>query len=501
MVTKQPTAPESSARSLLTLALVGLGLTLAVMALLFWLLAWFTSGLFWFWEGEKGTRLTSVEYYDLTRSAVTFGGALAIGVTLLLAYRRQVTNDRLRQISEENLDLDRSKEASRQAELVEQKRTEVERSLRSRFTEISSQLGHEKSVSRLAGIYALGALADEWYQIGREDERQVCVDVICAYIRLPYLPNPIKQPDAGEREVRLTALKVIRDHMQTDVPTETDWRSCSIDLSDAVFDGGDLAGIEVSGTLRLDRARIMSGVLDLSRVKITGSGRLDILGATIDGAELRLRNAELAGGNLAMDETKLVSGSITLSHAEFAAGTASFEGIECIGGDLNFTAAKFGGADVQFTSANFSGGRVSFLASRFLAGYSSFDDARFSGATVSFNMARFEEGASFDGCSFSGGEVSFRRSMFMQDLLTFDASIVDGGSLVFLSPRLRAGTISFDRLRVTEKGSIAFFKVIEEGGIVTFEGANLAANTVSRDGKPFNGLSLMEQAHEAPLDE
>lgn len=34
-------------------------------------------------------------------------------------------------------------------------------------------------------VYALARLADDW-----EEQRQVCIDVLCAYLRMPYQPDP-----------------------------------------------------------------------------------------------------------------------------------------------------------------------------------------------------------------------------------------------------------------------------------------------------------------------
>lgn len=41
--------------------------------------------------------------------------------------------------------------------------------------------------------------------------RQLCVDVLCAYARLPAAAQD------GEREVRRTLFRVIRDHLRPDV--------------------------------------------------------------------------------------------------------------------------------------------------------------------------------------------------------------------------------------------------------------------------------------------
>lgn len=50
-----------------------------------------------------------------------------------------------------------------------------------RFTAIAAQLGDDKPAVRLAGVHAMAGLADDW-----KENRQTCVDVLCAYLRLPY---------------------------------------------------------------------------------------------------------------------------------------------------------------------------------------------------------------------------------------------------------------------------------------------------------------------------
>jgi hypothetical protein len=60
------------------------------------------------------------------------------------------------------------------------------RTLNERFDTVAGQLGSDKSPAvRLAGVYAMAGLADDW-----QDHRQMCVDVLCAYLRMPYEPEP-----------------------------------------------------------------------------------------------------------------------------------------------------------------------------------------------------------------------------------------------------------------------------------------------------------------------
>ena len=62
---------------------------------------------------------------------------------------------------------------------------------------------------RLAGVYAMAGLADDW-----PENRQTCVDVLCGYLRMPYEPDPGDEAPGPERlafragpEVRHTAIR------------------------------------------------------------------------------------------------------------------------------------------------------------------------------------------------------------------------------------------------------------------------------------------------------
>ena len=109
-------------------------------------------------------------------------------------------------------------------------RGEEDKAFTDRYAAAAEQLGHNKAAVRLAGVYALARLADDW-----EPHRQTCIDVLCAYLRMPYDPE---NPEPGEREVRLTVIRLIRDHLR---PTaRVSWSGRDLDFTGAVFDGGDL---------------------------------------------------------------------------------------------------------------------------------------------------------------------------------------------------------------------------------------------------------------------
>ena len=66
-----------------------------------------------------------------------------------------------------------------------------------RFTAIAAQLGDNKAAVQLAGVHAMAGLADDW-----ATNRQTCIDVLCAYLRMPYEPDPGPEADTPRfREV------------------------------------------------------------------------------------------------------------------------------------------------------------------------------------------------------------------------------------------------------------------------------------------------------------
>jgi hypothetical protein len=64
-----------------------------------------------------------------------------------------------------------------------------------RYTRAVEQLGHEKAPVRLGALYSLEHLAQD-----NPGYRQTVVDVICAYLRMPYTPPAQTEPDAEPEE-------------------------------------------------------------------------------------------------------------------------------------------------------------------------------------------------------------------------------------------------------------------------------------------------------------
>jgi hypothetical protein len=123
----------------------------------------------------------------------------------------------------------------------------------------------------------MAGLADDW-----EQNRQSCVDVLCAYLQLPYEPDP--GPDAPEpqglacqasRKVRHTVIRVIAAHLKKDKNDKRSWQGLDFDFNGVVFDGGDFIGARFSGgTVYFGRAEFSGGTVDFHDAEFS-DGELD----------------------------------------------------------------------------------------------------------------------------------------------------------------------------------------------------------------------------------
>src|SRR4029079_4124554 len=103
-----------------------------------------------------------------------------------------------------------------------------------RFTTAVSQLGDASAAVRLGGVHALAGLADD---APTRALRQTCVDVLCAYLRLPYtaeahLPAGVaddRHSDLALREVRHTVIRLIRDHLRLPAGHQHSWHGHDFD--------------------------------------------------------------------------------------------------------------------------------------------------------------------------------------------------------------------------------------------------------------------------------
>jgi uncharacterized protein YjbI with pentapeptide repeats len=307
------------------------------------------------------------------------------------------------------------------------------------YTKAVEQLGHGEAPVRLGALYSLAGLAQD-----NPSRRQTVVDVICAYLRMPYTPPRRDKPATGwaatanlaappaphegeprrdaaqELQVRQTAQRLLADHLRQ--PTN--------------IQAQDAQGLDAS-----PKAPFWRGI------------RLDLSGASL--VDLSLTDASVIRADFC--------------RATFF-GDASFVGA-AVSGDASFDGATFSG-DAAFNEATFSG-------------HASFDGATFSG-DAAFNEATFSRHASFDGTTFSS-DASFCGAAF-PDRASFDRAAFSGHA--WFDGAAFSGRASFDG---TAFSGDAWFDGAAFSGKAWFVGAAFCGHA-SFGGAAFSGDAWFGEA-------
>ncbi|WNV83699.1 pentapeptide repeat-containing protein [Umezawaea sp. Da 62-37] len=343
--------------------------------------------------GKKVT--AQLDAVKVAASIVVAGGGL---FALYLATRRQQTQEselkarhaELAQRDRVQAHTEQVAEANRvHAERVaDDNRADAEaRRVTDLFAKSVEQLGSDKAPVRLGGLYALERLAQD-----NSHQRQTVVNVLCAYLRMPYtLPGDSDADNTDEqtrirhdervqeREVRLTAQRVLSAHLRpgddSSKPVGTFWEETDLDLAGATLVDFDLAHCKLR-RVKFDRASFF-GETSFNNVVFEGTALFD---------------------------DAIFNDLVSFSEAKFV-GVAGFA---CAAFDVvGLKKARFGHV-AMFGSATFSEGvrfdEVIFESDAW------FRDAIFLGY-VKFNRVSFGRFVEF-------GAVTFRNS------IEFDASVV-----------------------------------------------------------------------------
>jgi uncharacterized protein YjbI with pentapeptide repeats len=297
--------------------------------------------------------------------------------------------------------------------LVHTDRDATERRITELYTKAADQLGSEKAPVRLAGLHALERLAQN-----TPEQRQTIVDVICAYLRMPYTPPDEQLPaeDAPaeahtryenrrqEQQVRLTAQNILSRNLRlvhqcrrrwwrrTPPPAVPAWPGIRLDLTGALL-------------LEFALAQCQLDYADLTRVQFNGLAHFRHAQFT-GGADFE--GAQFTGGAEFWDAK--FTGGADFRDAKFTGSRAYFEGAQFTGranfGSAQFTGRAFFGSTqftggAHFTDAKFTGG-AHFGDAQFTGG-ADFRDAKFTGTRAYFGSAQFTGRANFGGAQFTGG--------------------------------------------------------------------------------------------------
>ncbi|MFI5607798.1 pentapeptide repeat-containing protein [Amycolatopsis sp. NPDC051903] len=344
------------------------------------------------------------------------GGALA----LILAARRQQTAEH--DLATKRAELRLREQADRAA-----RHDATERRINELYLKAVEQLGSDKAPVRLAGLYALDRLAQDSAHL-----RQTIADVISAYLRMPYeLPDPASGHDADrdqlqEREVRLTAQRLLVRHLTPASKDARFWPGIELDLSGAVLIDLPLNGCELHNA-RFTGTRF-TGDAWFHEVRFTGTTRFDgavfssdawFTRATFKG-DTRFEKAEFRG-EARFEKTEFV-GTTTLRSARFSRdakfGEALFRGV------VRFSTVAFA-RSADFTRAGFMVAPV-------------FDDD-VAAQSAYFDRARFGDGAWFEGAAFAS-YTTFVDATFDGDI-GFTGAELDG--VPYRPPQLQADDLDY----------------------------------------------------------
>lgn len=307
---------------------------------------------------------------------------VAAGVGAAVAYRRQRLAEKAepREIA--------AAQHARDAELRER-----ERAYRDRYATAADQMGSANPTVRLAGVYAMANLADEW-----PAQRRQCVEVLCAHLRLPWNPDEteglatvqVQKAEGrngsrvstyiatpGEVEVRRTILRIVGSRLLPDgqrAGEHASWTGVSLD-----FQGATLPIVSWSGCV-------------ISEVSFSG------ITPFRDHADF---------------QTAKFSDGASFFGAKFL-GLASFEGAS-FEGQAGFDSAIFSEYS-NFNGVTFSR-QASFVRATFRAGVSFGPGlAVADGGLLGIPAGRFCDNVWFAHARFEGA-ASFREVSFFKDAL------------------------------------------------------------------------------------
>ncbi|WP_205879985.1 pentapeptide repeat-containing protein [Mycolicibacterium peregrinum] len=261
-----------------------------------------------------------------------------------------------------------SEEARAKTNLFEQQaareqahRRETARALHDRYVTAATQLAHESASVRLAGVNALRSLADDWHIFGVDEERQVCVDLLRAYLRVPArvddVSTQLRPPmESGEGEVRRTIVHILATKANLPADDVMSWLSAVTTMSRAALNGIDLSGIDLRGA-NLATSDLTGASLQLTNLAGATLSHACLAGAALQGADLSaaaLQGADLSRANLigaTLENANLAGASLP----QALLGKARLNGAQLRDADLR--GAKLGSAELtgaKMRQANFT---------------------------------------------------------------------------------------------------------------------------------------------------
>jgi len=312
----------------------------------------------------------------LRQAALLIAGGIIAAVTLSL------TDSRDRHARAKNA-LDAAHTEAQLADVREQREQQhqfdVERDLRSRFVSASELMSSDQAVMRTAGLYAMSALADDWNALSNKHERQVCIDIICSYVRSDWDPHGKSAP--AERLARSSALRLIASHLRESEGAS--WAGAEFNLqSSLVSYDADMSHMHLTaGTkLNLKDSIIRSGHLDMSHMHLDGGGVVCDRSQLLAHGNVNITNSRLVSGRLSFDYATINEGRLSFMFSKFSKLRIDLSDIKFPAGEIDFQYAQLAGSTLDMDWADITGGTLDL------------DDVKIMNTTISFKYSTFTSG-------------------------------------------------------------------------------------------------------------
>lgn len=289
--------------------------------------------------------VTAVEhltaYFELFKISLACVAAAGAAVGLVVAYRRQRT-------VEDTHDLNVRTENRIASGWMEDARRDRTRLFNERFTSASQQLGSERMAVRLAGVYAMAGLADDW-----KEKRQTCIDVLCGYFRMS------SRADWSDEEVCNAVFRVIREHLASNAGTR--WSGIIFNFRGAQFTGQDLSDLIINEEEKFDfrEATVTGDGLSFARSNFI-DGDVDFEDAIVSGTLNFTRAALRQDFTISLDGLKLDdNGRIHFNHVNLQDQGRINLGIHLSeGSSASLAGGRLHSGRVNFAGLHMKGGRL-----------------------------------------------------------------------------------------------------------------------------------------------
>ncbi|MET7998838.1 pentapeptide repeat-containing protein [Amycolatopsis sp. NPDC005232] len=285
---RTPAAPLGRVAMTWTAVLLAL-LTIGAVVVLWWPAT----------RGLNGSELVSARF-DGLKIGLSIGVGSGGVIALYLSWRRQRSTEAELDNRERALQHQQQVAADakgHQERLAEDARTDaIERRITELYTKAVEQLGSNKAPVRLGGLYALERLGQN-----NPSQRSTIINVICAYLRMPFeVPIDVTgeplEDNGGYREeeqVRRTAQRIFGWHRIRGGASENLWDVQHVDLAGANLAGVRWAAIDLDGA-DLTGANLTGAVIVSSNLRSTFLRRANFTGALLDRSDFTDAGLEMA---------------------------------------------------------------------------------------------------------------------------------------------------------------------------------------------------------------